>query len=372
VTQFFDSTQLSGDQELGAYSEAFGCAVLVTSTDPQAFPVIHGQGPVGFEVEHCLSVDGACYGAGYFELIRSWLPADWLQRRGFPAIGAHLQDRNRNALAEAWREEKSPKGAVASAFDCAASDMGQGKAREACGFDPEDMWKDYEPKEECPAPDSPVPERYRGQPLPKRRSALTTSWLYRAQKKQEAEEAMESWLRGFETGDAGDNFEALWEEFRTADKQAEPNPGITALPKEKDGILILRNPWLGLILSGIKTLEIRGMRLKPRTMWLGSKGLIFGQARIQSVCEIKTDEMWRQLYPQHRWDRDSRPYRRTFALQLTDVRRLSRPQRYTHPSGAIGIVKYRKPKAATTAPEARSKRRVSQKAVPRKKAARRI
>ncbi|CAE7173232.1 unnamed protein product, partial [Symbiodinium necroappetens] len=85
-----------GDEELGAYSEAFGCAILVTPTDPQAFPVMHGQGPVGFEVEHCLSVDGAGHGAGHFELLRSWLPADWLQRRGFPAVGAQVQDRKRN------------------------------------------------------------------------------------------------------------------------------------------------------------------------------------------------------------------------------------------------------------------------------------
>ena len=111
---FFDSTHLSGDQELGAYSEAFGCAILVTSTDPQAFPVIHGQGPVGFEVEHCLNVDGAGHGAGHFELIRSWLPADWLQRRGFPAVGAQLQDRKRNAPAEASSEESSPEGAAAN------------------------------------------------------------------------------------------------------------------------------------------------------------------------------------------------------------------------------------------------------------------
>ena len=73
-----------------------------------------------------------------------------------------------------------------------------------CDFDPEDMGKNYEPKEECVAPDSPVPERYRGKPLPKRRSALATSWLYRAQKKQDEEEAWQSWLHSFETGNALD------------------------------------------------------------------------------------------------------------------------------------------------------------------------
>ena len=92
----------------------------------------------------------------------------------------------------------SPPAVIAS--DCASSDSGH----EACDFDPEDMGKNYEPKEECVAPDSPVPERYRGKPLPKRRSALATSWLYRAQKKQDEEEAWQSWLHSFETGDAVD------------------------------------------------------------------------------------------------------------------------------------------------------------------------
>ena len=189
----------------------------MTSTDPQAFPVIHGQGPVGFEVEHCLNVDGAGHGAGHFELMRSWLPAGWLQRRGFQAVDAGQQDGKRKAAAEASSEENSLEGAVANlpaaanawdspsppaviASDCASSDSGH----EACGFDSEDMGKNYEPKEECVAPDSPVPERYRGKPLPKRRSALATSWLYRAQKKQDEEEAWQSWLHSFETGDAVD------------------------------------------------------------------------------------------------------------------------------------------------------------------------
>ena len=84
-------------------------------------------------------------------------------------------------------------------------------------------------------------------------------------------------------------------------------------------------------------------------MWLGHRGLIFGRVRIESAVEIKTDEMWRELYPRHCWNRATRPYKRTFAMRLTDVERISRPQRYAHPSGAIGIVKYRRPTAADAA-----------------------
>ena len=72
-----------GDEELGVFSDIFGCAILVMPTDKDAFPVVHGDGPIGFEVGHCLSFDGAGHGAAHFELLRSWLPRDWLRRRGF-------------------------------------------------------------------------------------------------------------------------------------------------------------------------------------------------------------------------------------------------------------------------------------------------
>ena len=127
-----------------------------------------------------------------------------------------------------------------------------------------------------------------------------------------------------------------------------PSPTSTTCrrPQENDSILILRDPWIGLILSGSKTLEIRGARLRPQTMWLGSRGLIFGQAHIESAREIETDETWQELYPQHRWDRSTRPYTRTSAMHLTEVQRLNRPQHYRHSRGAIGIVKYHKPEAS--------------------------
>ena len=40
-----------GDEELGVFSDIFGCAILVMPTDEDAFPVVHGDGPIGFEAE---------------------------------------------------------------------------------------------------------------------------------------------------------------------------------------------------------------------------------------------------------------------------------------------------------------------------------
>ena len=63
-----------GDSELRFYAEIFQAAFLVVPSDPNAFPIIHGDGPVGFAVAHRLSYDGAGAAAGHFELLKSWLP----------------------------------------------------------------------------------------------------------------------------------------------------------------------------------------------------------------------------------------------------------------------------------------------------------
>ncbi|CAE7542364.1 unnamed protein product [Symbiodinium sp. CCMP2592] len=67
--------------------------------------------------------------------------------------------------------------------------------------------------------------------------------------------------------------------------------------------------------------------------------------------QILTDEEWKRLLPQHRWDRTARPYKRTYGLRLSQVCRTRRPHEYTHPLGAIGMVVYReetRPEACNT------------------------
>ena len=73
-----------GDAELGFYANVFGAAFLVVPTDEHAFPVIHGQGPVGLAVRHVQSFDAAGAGAGHFELVKSWLPPQWLDGLDLP------------------------------------------------------------------------------------------------------------------------------------------------------------------------------------------------------------------------------------------------------------------------------------------------
>ena len=135
--------------------------------------------------------------------------------------------------------------------------------------------------------------------------------------------------------------QSLWKEFKNAERRSRKVETTVARPSEDDRILVLQQPYLTLILAGSKDLEIRGMRLRPRRIWLGNQGLIFGEAFISEAWEIRSDAEWRQLWSRHHWHCDERPYKRTFAMKLSQVKRCSQPWRYTHPRGAIPIVIYR-------------------------------
>ncbi|CAE7386170.1 PIF1 [Symbiodinium sp. CCMP2592] len=203
-----------------------------------------------------------------------------------------------------------------------------------------------------PLPDKSVPER---------RSALKTSSLYRAQqRKAQEDEAWQTWLANPEieatSKDFAEEAEAWWQDYeeqrRAKRQRSESNIGWTdEKPKHGDRILVLRQPYLGWILAGTKTLEIRDKPLRAQHVWLGHKELILGRAYMDGAEQILTDEEWKRLLPQHRWDRTARPYKRTYGLRLSQVCRTRRPHEYTHPLGAIGMVVYReetRPEACNT------------------------
>jgi hypothetical protein len=117
-------------------------------------------------------------------------------------------------------------------------------------------------------------------------------------------------------------------------------------PEVGDRILVLKPKWLELILSGAKTLEIRGSRLQPGPAWLGTGGRIHGGAIIGAAVPITTAEQWRALLPEHGVETAEPMYKNTWGLPLAAVRRLREPVAYLHPRGAIGVVTYRGPPAA--------------------------
>lgn len=113
------------------------------------------------------------------------------------------------------------------------------------------------------------------------------------------------------------------------------------LPCDGDRILILKQPWLDLILHGRKTLEIRSRRMKPGPYYLGMRGRIYGLVYLGTCFEIQNRTDWQRLRHQHHVPGKETPYTRTWALPILEVRSMSQGAPYQHPRGAIGVVRYR-------------------------------
>ncbi len=111
------------------------------------------------------------------------------------------------------------------------------------------------------------------------------------------------------------------------------------VPKQNDRILILKFPWLGMLLSGEKTLEIRP---KPYTgvYWLGHKKLIYAKVEFGQPRLIRDDHEWQALREQHKVNGD-KLYDKTFGMPVVSCRPLKRTIPFHHPRGAVTIVKFR-------------------------------
>ena len=111
--------------------------------------------------------------------------------------------------------------------------------------------------------------------------------------------------------------------------------------KQHDRILIVKEPWLNLILSGEKTIEIRSAPYRPGHYFVGHKQLIRGEIVLGVAKQIWTEEEWNFLRPRHRVPTSTLPYRKTYALPVVSVQRVA-PTPFVHPRGAINSVKYRR------------------------------
>ena len=102
-----------------------------------------------------------------------------------------------------------------------------------------------------------------------------------------------------------------------------------------DRILIVRQPWLDLILSGEKTLEIRESRMKPGAYFLGCRGHVFGKISIGAAMPLDADG-WMERRMEHRVP-GPMPYKRTYGLPIERAVRV-KTLPFHHPRGAIGVV----------------------------------
>ena len=63
-----------------------------------------------------------------------------------------------------------------------------------------------------------------------------------------------------------------------------------AMPRNGDRTLVLKQNWLGLVLAGDKTMEVRGKRLRVGVAYFGWKGTIYASATFGdavAICDIQ-------------------------------------------------------------------------------------
>lgn len=106
--------------------------------------------------------------------------------------------------------------------------------------------------------------------------------------------------------------------------------------------LIIKKPWIDLILSGKKVWEIRGCLTNKR----GTIELIqSGSGLIIGCCElidcIKLDlKVYKKAIDKHCIKNvETLPYKSTYAWVITNPVRYEKPKPYKHPNGAVIWVK---------------------------------
>ena len=132
--------------------------------------------------------------------------------------------------------------------------------------------------------------------------------------------------------------------------------GLT--PQLGERVMILKDHWLRLILSGAKAMELRRRRAKTGWTWLGKGNIIHARARIVACQELTVETF--ETYPtQHQLEAAGPPYVRTFALWLEDVQLLEKATAIFKPWGTVGraIVRFQQADLPT-----RTKTRPRQKA----------
>ena len=108
-------------------------------------------------------------------------------------------------------------------------------------------------------------------------------------------------------------------------------------------LLVVKNPWLDLILSGTKSWEIRGSQTKQRgkihLALSGAGGLIVGQCHIEDSFPIDKGELVNHVAKHCIQDPESITYTRPHVWVMAKARRYEKPFVYDHPHGAVKWVK---------------------------------
>ena len=102
--------------------------------------------------------------------------------------------------------------------------------------------------------------------------------------------------------------------------------------------LIVKQPWIEMILEGSKTLEIRSSRTSKRgkvALIESGSSQIVGEVEITGCIEISREDFHAYQESHKVLDLDNVHYKRLYGWRLANVNRYAVPVRYSHPKGAI-------------------------------------
>ena len=117
----------------------------------------------------------------------------------------------------------------------------------------------------------------------------------------------------------------------------------SALRRSTKMLLLVKNPWLDLILSGRKTWEIRDTQTKQRgkihLALSGAGGRIVGQCHITRSFAFDKDVLAKKIAKHRIKDLAIVKYARPHVWELSRALRYKQPFVYSHPQGATKWVK---------------------------------
>ena len=115
----------------------------------------------------------------------------------------------------------------------------------------------------------------------------------------------------------------------------------SALRRSTKRVLVVKQPWLDLILKGEKTWEIRGTVTNVRgTIHLAQSqagGKLMGQCRIINCCEIEK-KILRKHFDMHRIPGEKFKevnYAKLYVWKISHAKRYKKPFSFEHPTGAV-------------------------------------
>lgn len=121
---------------------------------------------------------------------------------------------------------------------------------------------------------------------------------------------------------------------------AQPTPCVTGAVPRGASILLIKQPWIGLILDGRKSLEIRSQACNKRErIYLaesGGGGIVLGSVElVRCLGPLRRDE-WTSRATEHCVAGDKLPYGCfTYAWEMRKPIRFSTPVPYHHKQGVV-------------------------------------